>query len=137
MDKQEYYYNGEYVTIFAEVVDNKDLVIVTNGNDYDELSVARIKDLKKKEDTYQWKKNLERKKELEDLVSKAKADMDKIADKVVDKALIALASRMKFNAVFGKDMGNSVGWAVMISQELEKIIKEKTPEIISKKGLPF
>lgn len=125
-DKQEYLYNSEYVTIAYNVEGDDDLIVVEN--DHGSLEVARKSSLTKKEESYYFKRAQERKEELESITRKARENLDKIADRVVDKALIALSSRMKFNAVFGKDMGSTAGWAVMIANELEKMVKEKAKE---------
>ncbi len=136
MDKQEYYYSGEYVTIFSEVTDHPDLVVVSNGNDYGELTVVPKKQLTKKEDSYYYKAAIARADELRLMTARAQENLDKIADKVVDKALLALASRLKFNVVFGKGSGN-MAWAGLVVEELEKLVKEKAPEIVKDKKDPF
>lgn len=129
--KQEYLHGNGYVTIFADVKDNDDFVIVeTDGG---VLEVARKNNLTKKEDSYNFKRAEERANELRLITQKAQENLDKLASKVVDKALLDLASRLKFNAMFGKDVnGAIVGWAVTISDELKKLVKEKAPEIIKK-----
>lgn len=136
-DKQEYYHNGEYVTIFAEVAGHPDMVVVSNSDGYGDFSVVRKESLVTKEESYEYKQALKRKAELEALTAKAKVDLDAVADKVVDKALIALSSRMKFNTLFGKDIGNSGSWAFMVMQELEKLVKDKGPEVVKKAENPF
>lgn len=131
-DKQEYLYSGDYVTIFAEVKDNDDFIVVNNGNGA--LEVARKIDLIKKEDSYQYKRAKEHADELRLITAKAQENLDKLADKLVDKALIALSSRLKFNTLFGKGSGN-LAWAGLVIEELEKLVKEKAPDVISKKEL--
>lgn len=130
---EEYYYNGEYVTIFAEVTDNPDFVVVDNG---DNILVARRSSLQKKEDTYQWQQQLKRKAELDELREKVDAELNKIADKVVDSALRALASRLKFNVMFGQGVnGGTAAWAIEVSNELEKLVKDKTKEKLKDKSI--
>lgn len=133
--KQEYLYNSEYVTIAHDIVGDEDLVVVTN--DHGEYIVARKSSMQKKEDSYYFKKARERKVELESITKKAQDNLDKLADKLVDKALLDLASRLKFNVLFGKDVdGATAGWAVTISDELKKLVKDKAPDIIKKED-PF
>lgn len=129
MEDQEYLYNSEYVTIFYVPPDEDDLVIVSN--DHEELIVARFSNMELKEDSYHYQKARERKKELEAITKKARENIDKIADKVVDKALIALASRLKFNLVFGKS-GSGNSWVMPIVEELEKMVKDKSKEEVEK-----
>lgn len=132
MDKQEYYYNGSYVTIFAEVADHPDMVIVTDGNDYGELNVVRKDQLQKKEESYTFKQAQKRADELRLITQKAQENLDKITEKLVDKAIISLASRIKFNVAFGQG-GSAAPYALMLSQELEKMIKKEAPKVIAEK----
>ena len=129
MDKQEYYYNGSYVTIFSEVTDHPDMVIVSDGGDYGELLVVRKDVLKKKEESYQYQQAQKHADELRLITQKAQENLDKLTDKLVDKAITALASRIKFNVAFG-DGGSAAPYALMLSQELGKMIKDKAPEVI-------
>jgi hypothetical protein len=130
MKEQEYLYNGEYVTIVDPIGDSDDLVCVSN--DHDELIVARRSNLTKKEDSYGFKKAEERRKELNDITAQAEANLDKVVEKVIEKAVASLSTRMKLNAVFGKDIGTAGGWALMVSDELTKLIKEEAPKIVKK-----
>lgn len=132
MDKQEYYYNGSYVTIFSEVTDHPDLVIVSDGGDYGELLVVRKDVLKKKEESYQYQQAQKRADELRLITQKAQENLDKLTDKLVDKAIISLASRIKFNVAFGSG-GSAAPYALMLSQELEKMIKKDAPKVIAEK----
>jgi len=132
---QEYYYNGGYVVIVGGVEGEEDLVVVNESNSYGGMHVARRSELVKKEESYTFKQAEKRKKELEAITKKAQDNLDKLADKVVDKALISLSSRMKFNVAFGKDMSNSAGWALMVADELKKMVKEKTPEMMKELDL--
>lgn len=135
MDKeQEYYYDGGYVTIWAEVKDKPDTVIVAEPGGYGDLHVTSRKSLVKKEDSYYFKKAQERADEIRLITAKAQEQLDKLTAKLVDKALIDLASRLKFNVLFGKNVdGATAGWAVTISDELKKMVKEKAPEVIKDK----
>jgi len=131
-DKQEYLYNDDYVTISNKIVGEDDLVVVVN--DHEEYLVARKSNLKKKEDSWGYKRSLERNIELEQLTANAEKNLDKMADKLVDKALKSLASRLKFNTMFGKGTTSSEATlAFTITNELEKMIKEEAPEAIKKK----
>lgn len=125
-DEQEYLYNSEYVTISHKVEGDDGLVVVENH--HGELIVASRSGLTKKEDSWEYKKAQERKQEIEAITKKAEDNLNAIASKVVDRALRSLSSRMKFNAAFSNDLGNSAGWAIMISNELEKMIKEKAKD---------
>lgn len=120
--KQEYFYSGGYVTIFAELSDNDDFVVVKT--DDGDLEVVRKNQLVKKEDSYHFKRAEERRIELENITKKAEENLNKIADRVVDRALNSLASRMKFNLVFGK-AGTGNSWVMPIVDELENMIKDK------------
>lgn len=125
MTEQEYLYNSEYVTIYHIIPDLDDAVIVKN--DHGELIVANFSEMELKEDSYYYKQARARKQELEAITKKAEANLNKIADKLVDRALRSLSSRMKFNLVFGK-AGEGNNWVMPIVDELEKMIKEKAKE---------
>jgi hypothetical protein len=127
-EKQEYYYNGGYVTIWAEVEGKPNTIIVAEVDG--DLHVAHRNNLVKKEDSYYFKKAQERENELRLITQKAQDNLNKLTEKLVDKAIIALASRIKFSAVFGSG-GSAASYAIMLSQELEKMIKEKAPEVMN------
>lgn len=129
----EYELSGDYVTIWGFVQDNDTDVIVLNGGDYGELQVVRKSELKKKEDSWRWQQEVKKKEELEAITRKAKEDLQKVADKVVDKALSALASRIKFNSIFGD--GGNLAWAGLVIKELEGMIKEKPVDKLKDKGI--
>lgn len=132
---QEYLYNGEYVRILEDVSNMPSLVVVTN--DREEYIVARRDQLQKKEDSWGYQRELERADEMRKLTQKAKENLDAVVEEVIEKATSALSSRMKMNVVFGKDMSTSGGWALMIADELNKLIKEKAPKVVKKDELPF
>lgn len=138
MDNQEYYHSSVgHCMIWGDVVDKPDMVIVSENSDYGSLIVVARKDLVKKEDTWEFQQAKKRADELRLITAKAQEQFDKLADKLADKALISLASRMKFNALFGKG-GAGVAWAGLIIEELEKLVKEKAEEVIKdKKELDF
>lgn len=125
---KEYYHNGGYVTIVGGIEGQPDYVVVDEGGDYGSMLVARRKDLTPKEESYTWKRQLDREKELKDITKKAEENLNAVADKVVDRALNSLASRMKFNAVFGESDGGTTGWAVVVSNALKDMIKDKTKD---------
>lgn len=129
----EYELSGDYVTIWGFVQDDNDRVIVLNGGDYGELLVVHKSELHKKEESYRWKQEVKRKEELEAIAKQAEANLQKVADKVVDKALKALASRIKFNSIFGD--GGNLAWAGLVIKELEGMIKEKPVEKLKDKGI--
>lgn len=132
MNEQEYYYNSGYVTIWGEVKDKPDMVIVAETGDGD-LSVAKRENLVPKEESYMYKKAQERADELRAITARAEEHFDEVVEKVIDKATSALQMRMKMNAIFSKDIGNNAGFAVAIADELKKLVKEKTPEIVKEK----
>lgn len=127
---QEYIYHSEYVTIVDKYDHGDEMVIVVN--DQEELLVAQRSLLKRKEDSWGWKRQEERRDEIQLITAKAQENFDKLADKLVDKALSTLATRMKMNVIFGKDLDNADGWAIMISKELEKLIREDAKAIMEK-----
>lgn len=131
----EYELNGEYVTIWGFVKDVDTDVIVLVGGDYGELQVVRKSGLKKKEESYRWLQEVKRKNELEAIAGKAKADLEGLASTVVDKALQDLASRLKFNVMFGKS-SESDTVVLTISRELEKLVKSNTAKALKPKD-PF
>lgn len=132
MDKQEYYYNGGYVTIFSEVTADPNLVVVTDGNDYGELSVVRKDQLQKKEESYYYKQAKVRAEELRMMTAKAQEQFDKLKDKLVDDSIRALQSRVKFNVAFGKG-GSSGAYAMILVEQLESLIKEKAEDAVKGK----
>lgn len=134
---QEYYSSSVgYCTIWGDVVDKPEMVIVSENSDYGTLTVVKRSELQKREDTWEFKQAEKRKAELDKITADAQKNLDKIVDKVIDKALKSLASRIKMNVAFG-DGGSSSYAALMISTELEKMIKEKAPEVVKGKELPF
>lgn len=136
MANQEYYYNGGYVVIWGEVVDKPDFVIVNDGNDYGELQVTRRKELVKKEDSYQYKQAEKRAEEIRLKTAKAQENLDELSERVVDKALKSLASRIKFNVAFGEG-GSSAAYALMPSEQLQKMIRESGDKIAGKEKIDF
>lgn len=133
MDKKQYFYGGDYVTIWGEVADKPDMVIVTQSNDCGDLMVVRKSDLIPKEESYVFKQAQKRAEELRLITARAEERLNEVVEEVIEKAVNSLSYRMKMNAVFGKDIGNVGGWAIQVSNELEKLIKEKAPEVVKKK----
>lgn len=131
-DIQEYYVDGEYVTIWGEVKDKPDTVIVTNGSGYGDLSVVNRSRLVKKEDSYQWQQAQKRADELRLVTAKAEEQFEKVTEKVIKAACSALATRMKMNILFGEGMKGN-GWAMAVVDELNKLVREKAPEVIKGK----
>lgn len=133
---KEYYLSGDYVTIWGEVKDKPDMVIVSDGSDYGELIVARRANLIPKEESYRYKKEQERAEELRLITAKAQENFDKLVDDVVDDAIRTLNSRMKFNALFGSDTSSgTAAWAMTVIEALEKIIKDDTKKKLDKTTL--
>jgi hypothetical protein len=130
-------YNSKEVKYHFDVKGNKDLVVVLDSNGYSEYMIARKSDLVKLEDSYEYKRARERTKELKELTQKAEDNLKAIADKVVDRALSSLASRIKFNTMFADDTSpGQAAWAVQVTDELKKMIKEEAPKAVEKKD-PF
>ena len=137
MDKDQIYmYNRNEVKVHHEIPDMPEYVIVLDANGYGEWIIARKTDLVKKEDSYEFKRAKERADELRLITQRAQENLDRITEKLVDKAIISLASRIKFNVAFGSG-GSAAPYALMLSQELEKMIKDKAPEIIKGEKDPF
>ena len=133
MDKDQIYmYNRDEVKVHHEIPDMPEYVIVLDANGYGEWIIARKTDLVKKEDSYEFKSAKERADELRLITQKAEERLDKLTDKLVDKAIISLASRIKFNVAFGSG-GSAAPYALMKSQELEKMIKKDAPKVITEK----
>lgn len=135
MSAQEYYHTSVgHCIIWGETKDHPDMVIVSENGEYGSLYVVKRDELVKNEDTWEFQKAKERADELRLITAKAQENLDKLADKLVDKAIIALNSRMKFNAVFGKETnGATAGWVLTVVDELKKLIKEKAPDVIKGK----
>ena len=133
MDKDQIYmYNREEVKILHEVEGDNDLVVVGPRDGYGDYMVAQKSSLVKLEDSYEFKRAKERAEELRLITAKAQENFDKLTDKLVDKAIISLASRIKFNVAFG-DGGSAAPYALMLSRELEKMIKKDAPKVIAEK----
>lgn len=132
---KEYYLNGNFVTFWSELKDNKDFVVVEDSDGV--LKVARLSSLKDKEDTYEWQRKERYKKELEAITAEAEKNFDEVAEKIVDKALSSLATRIRLNAMFGEPANAS--FALTVVAELEKMIKDKKDikEKLTKEVDPF
>ena len=136
VEDQVYMYNREEVKIQHEVKGNDDLVVVMQRDGYGDYIVARKSSLVKLEDSYEYKRARERADEIRLITQKAEERLDKLTDKLVDKAIQALASRIKFNVAFGEG-GLHNAYAIVLSTELEKMIKDKAPDVIKSKEVPF
>lgn len=133
MDKDQIYmYNRNEVKVHHEIPDMPEYVVVLDADGYGEWIIARKTDLVKKEDSYEFKRAKERAEELRLITQKAQENLDKLTDKLVNKAIISLASRIKFNVAFGSG-GPAAPYALMLSQELEKMIKKDAPKVIAEK----
>lgn len=136
MNEQEYYHNGKYVTIWGDVVDKPEYVIVTEASSYGELYITRRTNLVKKEESYEFIHAQKRADEIRAITAKAQENLDAVADKVVDKALKELAMRIKLNVAFGEG-GGSAAYALIISEQLTKMIKESGEKIKTNKDINF
>lgn len=126
---KEYYYEGDYVYIWAEITGKPELVIVSDGSDYGELQVVRRDKLMPKEDSWKFQQAQKQADDLRLVTAKAEEQFEKITEKIIKAACSALSTRMKMNVLFGKDMTGN-GWAVTIADELNKLVREKAPEVI-------
>ena len=130
-EPQEYYINGDYVTIWGEVKDKPDMVIVTTGDDYGALTVVRRKDLTPKEKSWTFQQAQKRADELRLITQKAEENFNKVVEKVIESACTTLSTRMKMNILFGQG-GN--GWAVAVADELNKLVKKDAKEVVEKES---
>lgn len=120
---QIYFLNGGKVVLVSEFTYNEREYCVVFGGD-DEFSVTRKENLKKWEETWHYQEEQKRKARLD----KWRACEDQIVQRMQDKAIKALSTRIKFNAFFGKNSGNNA-WIAVITDELDKLIKEdKNPD---------
>ena len=131
-EDQIYMYNREEVKILHNVEGDNDLVVIGQRDGYGDYMVAKKSSLVKLEDSYEFKRAKERAEELRLITAKAKENLDKLTEKLVDKAIVSLASRIKFNVAFGEG-GSAAPYALMLSQELEKMIKKDAPKVIAEK----
>lgn len=136
MGEQLYMIDGEEMVIAYSVEGERDLVIMHERNGYGDYIVARRVDLVKKEDSYEYKNAQKRADEIRLITQKAQENLDVVADKVVDKALKELASRIKFNVAFGEG-GASGAYALVLSEQLTKMIKEAGEKMKGKSSSEF
>lgn len=126
----QYYSSGDFFEYIEDVPSMPDFAVVREGGD-GYITVARKSDLKPYEESWQWQRKEAAKERLEKVTAKAQANLDKLTEKLVDKALISLASRIKFNVAFGEG-GVHNAYALMLSTELEKMIRKEAPKVIEK-----
>mgnify|MGYP003352565483 CR=1 FL=1 len=113
-----YFLNGSRVTLINEFTYNKrEYCVVYTGDDW--FEVCKKSDLKKWEETYRYQ---------EEQKQKARAELwkkyeSKIIERMQNKAISGIANRLKLNAFFGK--GGGKAYAVVISEEIEKLIKKE------------
>lgn len=131
---KEYWSYGDCYFYIEDVPHNTDFAIVREGGDEGYITVVRKSDLKPIEETWQYQQKAKYKAELERVTETAQANLDELAEKVVDKALKSLASRMKMNIVFGKG-GAGNAWALTITEELEKLVRESGKKIAKKEEI--
>lgn len=125
--------SGDFFYYVEDVPHNPDFAICREGgDDYGYLTVVRKSDLKPREETWQWQQKQKHADELRLITQKAQENLDRLTEKLVDKAIISLASRIKFNVAFGSG-GSAAPYALMLSQELEKMIKKEAPKVIAEK----
>lgn len=130
-----YVASGDFYYYIEDVPHNPDFAICReSGDDYGYLTIVRKSDLKLRTETWQYQQNEKYKAELEARLGKVQSNLDELAEQVVDKALKSLASRMRFNIAFGKG-GSAGGWALTITDELEKMIRESGKKIAGKEKL--
>lgn len=131
---QEYYSSSTgYVTIWGEVKGKPEMVIVSNGSDYGELTVVARSQLEKKEDSWTYKEAERRADELRTITAKAEENFEKVVEKVIKTACSTLSTRMKMNVVFGKDISDG-GWAIVIADELNKLVRKEAKDVVKDKA---
>lgn len=126
---QEYYSEGDFYIYIEDVPSMPEFAVVRESGDGGYVTVVRKSNLILKEESWQWKRKEEHKKELEEITAKAEANFDAMVEKVIAKACKALQARMKMNILFGKSMGSD-GWGIAVANELEKLIKEDAKEVV-------
>lgn len=123
---QIYYLHGGKVTLVSEYTYKDREYCVVYGGD-DDFTTCRKSDLQKWEETWHYQEEQKRKARLEQW----KACEDQIVERMQNKAIKSLASRIKLNAFFGKS-GGGAAYTLVIMEELEKLIKEdKDPDVKS------
>ncbi len=128
-ESNEFYYEGDYVYIWADVKDKPEFVVVSDGSDYGELRIVRRDKLIKKEDSWTWKQKQKQADDLRLVTAKAEEQFEKVVEKVIKAATSTLATRMKMNILFGKEMAGA-GLAMTVVDELNKLVREETPKVI-------
>jgi hypothetical protein len=122
----KYYYSGDFYEYIEDVPSMPEFCVVREGDGY--LTVVRKSELKPYEESWQWQQKELEKERLEKVTDKVKANLDELAKQVVDKALKDLAMRIKLNVAFGKATGGEA-YAIILSNELEKMIRESGKKI--------
>lgn len=125
---------GDFYYYIEDVPSNPDFAICQEGGDDGYMTVCRKSDLKPQEETWQWQQKEKYAAELQKKVDVVQANLDELAEKVVDKALKSLASRIKLNVAFGKG-GASDYAALTVAQEVEKMIRESGKKIAGKEDI--
>lgn len=129
---EEYYHSSVgYCTIFGDIVDKPELVAVSENSDYGTITVVKRSELVPKEETWEFTQAKKRADEIRLITAKVQENLDELAERVVDKALKSLASRIKFNVAFGEG-GSHSAYAIMLSTELEKLIRESGKKVAGK-----
>ena len=115
--EQEFYINGKKTFIVNEFkYKNNTLVVCNNGDDW--VEVNRKSELRKWEDTYEYKQEQEKKKRT----IKIEKERNEIIEKIKKEAVESLVARIRLNVAFGTG-DNCVG--IVIAQALEKMIDDK------------
>lgn len=123
----KYYYSGDFYEYIEDVPSMPEFCVVREGS-HGYLTVVRKSELKPYEESWQWQQKELEKERLEKVTEKVKANLDELAQQVVDKALKELAQRIKFNVAFGKATGGEA-YAMILSTELEKLIRKSGEKI--------
>lgn len=132
-EKQVYVVDGEDMVISHEIKDKNDLVVMEQEDGYGWYKVVYRKDLVKKEDSYQYKNAQKRADELRLITQKAEENYEKIVEKIIKAAVSTLQTRIKMNVLLGKGGGDgSDTWAIIIANELNKIVKDDAKAVIEK-----
>lgn len=127
-----YVSSGDFFYYIEDVPHNPEFAICREGgDDYGYLTVVSKSDLKPREETWQWKEKEKYADELRLLTQKAEENFERVTEKMISAACKALSARIKMNVLFGKSNGAD-SWAVLIANELEKLIKEDAKDIVKK-----
>lgn len=127
-----YYSEGDFYYYIEDVPSMPEFAVVREGGDDGYITVVRKNKLIPQEESWQWQQKQKYADEMRLVTAKAQEQFDKLKDKLVDDAIRALQSRVKFNVAFGKG-GSSGAYAMILVEQLESLIKEKAEDAVKGK----